>query len=164
MGLDISAYRKLSKAGPEMVLDEDGEPQDYDTYVQVLANTHFPERLEGLDNEGFYKFQDTLRFRAGSYGSYNVWRSMLAKLAGFASDEAAWAVGKGPFYELIAFSDCEGDIGPVVSAKLVKDFARFEERAKTFAISGGDTWFFEKYTDWKNAFEMAADGGMVSFH
>lgn len=57
-------------------------------------------------------------------------------------------------------SDCEGVIGPEVSAKLVKDFADFDERAKT----RGGKYFYALYCDWRKAFEMAADGGAVSFH
>lgn len=164
MGLDITAYSKLSKAGADIALDEFGEPEDEDGFVQPFANTHYPERLEGLEDGAFYAFDHSMRFRAGSYGTYGSWRNTLARLAGFTSSQQAWDADGGAFWELIAFSDCEGDIGPVVSAKLAKDFADFEERARFFNSGDDDNWFYQKYTDWKNAFELAADGGMVSFH
>ena len=70
-------------------------------------------------------------------------------------DEAARAT---PFYELINFSDCEGFIGPKTSAKLAKDFAAWQEKA------GERGWFSEKYAQWRAAFELAANGGVVQFH
>jgi hypothetical protein len=72
----------------------------------------------------------------------------------------AFEVTEGPFRELLCFSDCDGVIGAQVAAKLARDFAEWDERAKAL----GDSWFYEKYTEWQRCFEMAADDGAVSFH
>ena len=176
MGLDISAYRGIEKI--DCVFDEDGDPIDPATreYVdydaRAYVNPDFPGRADGIENKGVYKAEESMGFRAGSYGGYNQWREELAKLAGYAladytiygtttqrHDAGAWAATGGPFWELITFSDCEGVIGPIVSAKLAKDFQEFGERAK--GIGG---YFYDRYQEWRAAFEMAADNGMVRFH
>jgi len=180
MGLDITAYRKLTKL--DAVFDADGDPinpetreaLDYD--LKVYANFDFPGREDGLEDRAVYSAEDSMGFRAGSYGGYNAWREELAKLAGYPltdytiygrterrHDAGAWAASAGPFWELINFSDCEGIIGPVVSEKLAKDFAEFDERAKAHAASRND-WFYPLYQTWRQAFDMAADGGAVDFH
>jgi len=77
------------------------------------------------------------------------------------------ATTKGPFVELINFSDCEGEIGPIVAAKLAKDFAEHQEKARTYVPLHNDPdepdWWFNLYKDWRKAFEMASDGGSVCF-
>jgi hypothetical protein len=100
---------------------------------------------------------------------------MLAQFALGKTPEPVWAdeEAKGPFTELINFSGCEGYIGPVVAAKLAKDFADYQQRAEEYAANqgepdhgsedwSGDEWL-EVYNDWRRAFEMAADGGAVIF-
>jgi hypothetical protein len=179
MGLDISSYRKLSKL--DCVFDADGEPinpitrdgMDYDLYAHL--NSDFPGREGQIENKSIYSAEDSDGFRAGSYGFYNNWREDLAQLAGYAPvkverygntserhDEGAWLQENGPFWEMIVFSDCEGVIGAEVCAKLAKDFAEFEEKAKTF--KGRVNQFYELYEKWKAAFEMGADEGAVQFH
>lgn len=182
MGLDITAYRRVTKL--DVNFDEDGEaidkdtgePVDYD--VRAYANPHFPGREEGAENRAAYTAQESMGFRAGSYSGYNAWRNELAKLAGYPEtpfesfgnvrmrhDAGAWVAGSGPFWELINFSDCEGTIGPVVSSKLAKDFSEWDERAKQHdedaGLNGG---LYERFQEWRQAFEMAADGGLVDFH
>lgn len=177
MGLDVTAYTKLIAAQGNEAFDETGELKyDEENWFQVYDNDDFPGRLEGLQNRHAYKSdEDTHGFRAGSYGGYNTWRNQLAELAGYPAipvdryktgnvqsrhDEGAWQSTSGPFWELINFSDCEGTIGPVVSAKLAKDFADFQEKADAHT----DEYFKTKYADWRKAFDMAADGGCVDFH
>ena len=53
-------------------------------------------------------------------------------------------------------------IGSAVSAKIAKDFAEFDEKAKTIQV-GSYGWFYGLYQEWRKAFEMAADGGAVNF-
>lgn len=182
MGLDITAYRKLTKLNA--VFNADGEPIDPETheplddYVQFYVNSDFPGRNGSIEHKAVYSYSDSHDFRAGSYGSYNNWRERLAELADYPAvehetvtgyapsrqirrDAAAWrglCEGK-PFVELVNFSDCEGVIGPEVSAKLANDFADFDERAK----ATGDEWFYDRYCDWRKAFEMASDDGAVKF-
>ena len=174
MGLDVYAYSNVKKI--DCVLDEDGdavhpvtrESVDYD--VRVYANPDFPGRADGVEDRACYTGKECSSLSAG-YGSYNAWRNQLAKLAGYPEtrhtnygitemrhDAGAWAATSGPFWELINFSDCEGTIGPIVSAKLARDFADFEERAKTV---GGR--FYDGYQQWREAFETAADNGLVNF-
>jgi hypothetical protein len=181
MGLDITAYSKLQKL--DVLFDAAGEPADPQTrepldyaYTKVHVNHDFPGRAEPLEDKACYSYENSMGFRAGSYGGYNGWREQLATLAEYPAvsyapyhpdhatmrrDAAAWQ-GKAdgmPFVELVNFSDCEGVIGSLVAAKLAKDFAEWDERAK--AIGGG---FYDRYTHWRQAFEMAADGGCVDFH
>jgi hypothetical protein len=169
MGLDVTAYRKLRKIETQM-FDADGRP-DHGTRLRI--NPHFPDRAEGIEDGAVYDYEDSIDFRAGSYGGYNAWREQLAKLVGYPLTEhrdhggaivmrhaaSCWNGATGPFSELINFADNDGVIGPVVSKKLAADFARFEQQAKATA-----TWFAESYGLWKRAFEMAADGGAVEFH
>ncbi len=153
MGLDITAYKKLRLA-PE------GTPEDDERNFAFWVNPNFPGRDEGLVPGSVYDgSEDEFYFPAGSYGGYNWWRNELARLAGFASANAAWGEKSGPFWELISFSDCEGVIGPVVAKKLLADFVAFEGQ-----IASLGEVFVEKYNAWKKAFELAADGGAVRFH
>lgn len=168
MGLDITAYTKLTKL--DGVLDADGQP--IMPYARLWVNNNFPGRDGGIDPDAVYGYDDAHEFKAGGYIGYAAWRDKLAKLAGYPQHEfqngeishaaSAW-VGKCdgmPFVELVNFSDCEGVIGTGVSAKLARDFAEFDDRAK----ATGDERFYGLYCKWRKAFEMAADGGAVCFH
>ena len=69
------------------------------------------------------------------------------------------------FVELIDFSDCEGTIGPIVAAKLAKDFAEHREKAAAYVAKQEDgDWILRKYTDFQEAFTLAALEGAVRFH
>jgi len=164
MGLDITACSKLTPyTGP---VDDDGEPQTEADCFHVYCNPGFVGRADGLET-GYYLAAASTDFRAGSYSGYNIWRDHLARMAGYGSDENAWKQTGGPFWELIHFSDCEGVIGPQTSAKLAKDFQGWQERAEAYADSIGaeeSSWFLEKYTAWREAFELASDDGAVLFH
>lgn len=177
MGLDISYYTKLTKAGPEVEVDEDGDPVD-DTLrlTKVYVVDVFAKQADDLEHGALYAYATEAYFRAGSYSGYGHWREWLARLAGYPLTEddsygegqkrmshaaACWDGATGPFSELINFSDAEGVIGPVTSAKLLQDFIDFDDRAKA---SASDGYNYVKYLEWKAAFEAASDGGMVAFH
>lgn len=169
MGLDITAYRKLT-LDPDAQTDEAGCPTDWKTHVRITdcMERHFPGRMAGIE-PGVYRAEETLSFRAGSYGGYSAWRDWLARLVGYTSADDLWeaveadpAKLSGPFAEMISFADNEGVIGPVVSAKLAKDFAEHQTAAEVASRTVGD--FFDRYAMWRKAFEMAADGGAVDFH
>lgn len=184
MGLDITAYRQLKACEKPAGADE-GD-YDYDRFFEARPNPAFPGRDDGLVSKWF-EFDQTrdgrFGFNAGSYSGYNDWREWLATLAGYPvalihtehrpprqlHSAGAWEASSGPFWELINFADNEGTIGPVVSAKLAKDFAEWQERADAACAAmtqAGEAgaWFHQRYCDWRKAFEMAADGGAVDFH
>lgn len=179
MGLDITAYRKVEKI--DCVFDADGEPIDPQTrelldgdYAQPRINDDFPGRADSVEHNACYRFAEDMGFRAGSYGGYNRWRDMLAELAGYEKrsyDEGngytreshcvpCWQGESGPFSEIINFSDCEGTIDAKVSKKLAGDFAAFQARADAHK----EPWFLDNYNLFRQAFEMATDGGFVEFH
>ena len=160
MGLDITYYKHLTP------LTEGADPEDG---FQPYDNPDFPGRMEGLEDRVYQMPEDRHHFRAGSYSGYNAWREELAELAGYPltegdrglrHDSGAWDATEGPFWELINFADNEGTIGPVVSAKLAKDFAAYQEKADTHP-SGH---FRDLYAQWRIAFEDAAQDGAVDFH
>ena len=176
MGLDISAYQGLTFAPPGQGLDENGYPDDSNGYFGVYINPDFAARAADLPNPCVCASSTgSMGFRAGSYGSYSRWREQLAHMAGYPAlvDEeghsghavGAWAVDSGPFWELIHFSDCEGAIGPSISAKLSADFQEHMDAAHGFdAAHEGGGYFLSNYQEFAKAFAMAADGGAVSFH
>ena len=171
MGLDITAYRQVAIA-PVVEVYEDGSPVDWQNFRRAWVNPDFPGRADEIEHGAIYSFKEKFRFRAGGYGCYGQWREELARLAGYPLTAyreghhvehlhaaACWNGATGPFFELICFADNQGVLGTAVSAKLAGDFAEFEAAAST---RSGD--FFESYLEWKKAFEIAADGGMVDFH
>lgn len=142
MGLDISAYSQVMLE-KEVEVDEYGSPRDWKKYRVAYVNDDFPGREGSIVNRGVYSFDKQYGFRAGGYGYYSGWREQLAHAA------ACWNGATGPFSELINFADNEGVLGPEVCAKLAK---------------AGDDEFIKSYLQWKKAFDLAADGGMVEFH
>lgn len=178
MGLDITAYSNLKKV--DIVFNQDGEPIDPVTrkifegdYFQPRGNGYFDDRADGIDFTSVYLYDKFIGFRAGSYGYYNRWREELAKLSGWPLSSyeeygkmwpsyaaSTWDANSGPFCELIHFSDCEGAIGAITSAKLARDFEKFQEAANAHE----DECFSKKYREWRAAFELAANNGAVSFH
>jgi hypothetical protein len=156
MGLDITAYRGLRRV-------ECDDTEYGCDHLQPYDNPDFPGRMAGLE-EGHYEAADSFGFRAGSYSGYNQWREGLATLAGLPSPREVWenpdAYAGKPFVELVNFSDCEGTIGPVVSAKLARDFAEWDDRAKAQM----DDYEYGRYAGWRRAFKLAANNGAVDFH
>ena len=175
MGLDITAYRKLTKL--LVHLDFHGEPVDPVTGAAIEhwvrpRGGDFPERLQGLEDGAVYCYEEAHYVLSTGYGGYGSWREQLAILAGYPLTEyrstfgkesshaaACWQGAQGPFSELINFTDCDGFIGPVVAAKLAKDFAEWNGKAQ---ISG--QLFYERYFSMQVGLELAADGGCLHFH
>jgi hypothetical protein len=148
----------------------------------------------------------SFRFSIG-YGTYNWWRAQLAQMAYGKPIELVWhentdaypeerlvradnpadeffhpvatKIGRGPFIELICFSDSHGVIKAPVTTKLARDFAEYADKAAAFAktidgtkdpVTGwwvtppGDDWLYW-YGESRKAFEAAADDdGWVLFH
>jgi hypothetical protein len=114
MGLDIVAYRGLKKVEAE-------------ENIQVAHDQFgYSSDLE----KGWYDCDSSFHFRAGSYSGYNTWRRALCQAIHGVSDTQFWKKAENfigqPFYELINFSDCEGQIGPKISEKLYQDFTNPE--------------------------------------
>lgn len=159
MGLDITAYKKLSKVeNPK--LDDDGYPENWQTEWKpgggmIWSESCFPGRGEGVEPNTVYKYEDEFDFRAGSYSGYGWWRERLEEISDGNS-----------FLELINFADNEGVIGSVVSKKLYNDFVSNAELAEKYSKTIGEDgeYWFDKYNSWMKAFEMAMDDGAVNFH
>lgn len=170
-GLDVTAYTRLAPvASPQ--LDQDGEP--IGEKQVMLVPVEFVERFTGLTPNGVYRYEAAFEFRAGSYSGYNHWRNELARLAGYAAtpdtlpdgkiemryDATVWRLQKGPFWELIDFSDSEGVIGPVVCKRVYADFVQYHHAA----LQHPDENFRAAYAEWMKAFAMCADEGAIVFH
>ena len=173
MGLDTSWYRGLKKRD-DVIFDGEGEPTNVDDYCRPYVNSYFPKQADNIEDRAIYEYETSGDDGwHGGYGRYSGWRNWLAKIAGYPEGTyeqygkdwpshcvECWNGKKGPFSELINFSDCEGVIGPKTSAKLAKDFARFDDKAK----ADGDEYQYAAYCSFRKAFEEAANNGCVSFH
>lgn len=156
MGLDIVAYSGLRALSPSEIKWEDNYPTNG---IVFYLSEHFQDQYMGLDEDAVYAENNSFSFRAGSYSGYNNWRGKLEEFA----EEHLFG---GEFDELINFSDCDGTIGPFVSAKLHNDFKVNLAKAEEFSNTLDGDWkeyFMEKYHDWMKAFEMASDNGAVMF-
>lgn len=173
MGLDITAYKNIKRAAEGSGLDGDGYADYENGFFFLYLNPDFPGRANDIEAQIPYESEQSMGFRAGGYSGYNQWRDELAKLACYPAtpytmygatttrhDAGAWDASEGPFWELINFSDSEGTIGTAVSKKLAKDFADFQAKADLHP----DEYFRARYNEWREAFDMAADNGAVSFH
>lgn len=180
MGLDITAYSKLQHVGRHVEVWCEDENHvaafAYDSFpasfrgIPVLTTTHGRWSSSFLDGGCYAITADTKvdGFHAGSYGGYNRWRRDLAnQFNPYAGEEIAEnglryplePDPEKPFYELIWFADNEGTIGPEAAADLLVDFQNHAS-----AYSPDLYWMRALYADWTRAFELAADGGLVSFH
>jgi hypothetical protein len=158
MGLDITAYSKLTRVADE-------RPDDYpDNQVWLWSNPAFPGREEGAPT-GLYQFETHRKHFSIGYGSYMHWRTSLASMVGY-DPKPYWDCklpedDSKPFMKLIFFSDCEGTIGPVVAAQLAREFDEYAGKAETWAGVGAT--FYTFYCNMREAMHMASDGGAVKF-
>ncbi len=169
MGLDITAYSKLTPVGKHA--DDYCEDEDH---VHAFAYSCFPESFRGIPvlgewavsgtsflEGGCYAVTDgteTLGFRAGSYTGYNQWRDDLRLQ--FNPD----TLPDLPFYELIWFADNEGCIGPEAAADLLQDFRAMAASYRPPRETGYPEYYTDKYRDWTRACELAAESGLIHFH
>jgi hypothetical protein len=164
MGLDISAFKGLVDTGRKY------DPEDdYNWQIErgLYINPDFPHRADEFNGVNLYSFEGEIHFHAGSYSGYSHWRAELANLAGYNANyhDPNWAVPEsGPFVELVNFSDCEGTLGTAVCKKLAKDFADFQDTVDAMPNAMDNEYFKQLYTEWREAFEYASDGGAVCFH
>jgi len=168
MGLDISAYSKikLERVATEDEWEETHGDDRFWVSPIYAERPPFPDQLGGasLAPGGVYSFARAYDFRAGSYGGYCHWRDTLSRVVLRVPADEVWRQWRhfmgAPFYHLVRFSDCEGIIAGTAAEKLALDFANFQERVDEVP----DGHWRKKYTCWRHAFEMAADGGLVRFH
>lgn len=168
MGLDITAYSNLKHVGEHT--EEWCEDEDH---VSAYAYECFPQSYRGLPilrstasgdttlvHFGCFERMDSTQthaFRAGSYLGYGAWRADLSRQFNPDTDPAR------PFFELIWFADNEGCIGQQAAADLLADF---RDHAKRYApdLPGWAEIAVQKYQDWTDACELAANGGLIRFH
>lgn len=174
MGLDISAYSKMARVQDEVAATMN-EDQIFEMDCVIITDGHKKDsRIDDMQS-GFYtpdEGSECHDFRAGSYSGYNDYRNKLAECFLNASDRVVWAnpdlfEGK-PFYEQVDFSDCEGYMGPLVSAKLHQDYVNGREQWVKWLNESGQSednveWYLTRYDHWTKAFGLAADGGILRF-
>ena len=178
MGLDISYASKINF---EKRREPDFEEMHQNS-VFLYPNDSLLDQSEGIKNGEYISEGIQGSFRAGSYSGYGSWRRILAEMIGWEIEDLWRSVETLvqrnenlndvlnendrfsvdiPFVELLHFSDCEGFIGPKTSAKLHSDFLEWNENAKNF--DSQNSYFYEKYQEWTEAFKVASDGGCVIF-
>jgi hypothetical protein len=168
-GLDVFAYDNL-KIVQSPKLDANGDPVG-DKQI-LFKPVDFPERFAGLEKGKVYRYASVFEFRAGSYSGYTYWRNELAKLAGYKAtpfklagkvelryDATVWTLKKGPFWELIDFSDAEGVIGPQSCKRIHADFVQFKDAAARHP----DPAFRSSYDTWFKAVTKCANNGALVF-
>jgi len=158
MGLDIVAYEGLKKVEAEENIQVSHDQFGYSSDLE----------------KGWYDCDSSFHFRAGSYSSYNSWRRALCEAIHGVNDSEFWKdeenyIGQ-PFYELINFSDCEGQIGPKVAEKLYQDFTNPENEEKFLYYCNQNLetemlreFYLENWEDFKKAFQMARHNGLVQW-
>ena len=159
---------------------------DEDTYIKYInrdTGSRFEEYWSNHLNPfetGYYRDEGDAQhsFRVGSYSYYSYWRKLLALSIGFENIGDIWQLGpyneEIPFIELIDFSDADGMIGPNVSEKLYNDFESMQDEVFEFidnlmfgVIPGNKLTMTQVsdfkiiYNDWKTAFDIARENGLV---
>ncbi len=165
MGLAITAYSYLLAVGDHT----NGERCDLDDHIAAFADESFPRSLAGVPIlrrksrrlwGGCYaptEATETHWFGAGSYSGYSTWRDDLRAQFNPTTNP------DGPFFELIWFDDDQGTIGPAAAAELLADF---QDPANAYRPAHDPRCdrCCGNYANWTRAFELAARGGLVSFH
>jgi len=156
MGLGIVAYEGL-------------EPGN-----GIMVSHDFFGRASDIDEGSYKQMGESFSFQVGSYSSYGSWRRHLCLAIHGVEPEELWDNAGNfidkPFYELINFSDCEGQIGPKVSEELYQDFANPDNEKKFLDYIKGNLeseylvdYHKRNWENFKRSFELARQGGLVSF-
>ena len=155
MGLNITAYKNIRVV-------EDDEPE-YNFYNPNWEQSNMPE----IENKEIQiEFDESFDFRAGSYGSYNVFRNLISECMHGITADMFWKMTDEqmkdkPFRWLINFSDCEGYIGTDYCEILYNDFKEHGDKIKKAC---NNDIYKQLVDDWTHAFNIARDKGLVSFH
>ena len=171
MGLDISYYKSWKPY--------DGEVKDWDHAEEIqMAGTDLEHIYNGAGFEGRAKgipewvvtSGASGGFRAGSYGGYNRFRSLLCQaLHGFPVGQL-WAMSDNEqqeydMWQMLHFSDCEGTLGTAVCKELHEAFERNWDKVMAFFTKEGDAEYYQvKLEEWRTAFKVAAGEGLIRFH
>lgn len=169
MGLDVTAYSKLKK-----VPKNKWSRYSKDTLFDVAWNNEWgifymiPELKEYADDvEAYipYEYEDELYLRAGSYSGYRQWTEMLKEIA----TTIGYDVNKpdSPFQPFLSYDAVEGVVGATHAKLFFMDFIKNRQLAHTYArmhFGAEAQWFSEKYDEWMNVCELAADGGAIQYH
>ncbi len=152
MGLDITGYEDIKATGKTFNIEED-------EYISVSdwkqSNMKYIEEQQ-------IEYKETHCFRAGSYGGYNSFRNNLCTLANNITVEELWKTEDESlkFYWLINFSDCEGYIGTSYCKILYDEFVKYNDKI----MSSLNDFDKVKYKDFKEAFRLGSNNGLVDFH
>lgn len=187
MGLDVVAYSKIDKK-PDDRVAEILEKALLRTYnkdnILIEVDEHFEKtreeihyRAPDLTKGDWYKSIETktYHFSAG-YGYYNAFRRYLSEALVGVMPDVIWKNPENylnsPCYELIDFSDCEGEISWSIAEKLYNDMVQNEEKFKAYLESlvavnilneVSRNFHLGTYAGFKNAFELAKEEGVVIF-
>lgn len=126
------------------------------------------EPIRRIENTcyGRFRVQQDAGISVGPYSLYRTWRQWLWKLIHDLSNiNAVWQAPGSyehlAFFNLIHFSDCEGVIGPIVSARLAREFS--VHQSKVDQLQDQHFLFVLLYRSFHQAFETAAGKGAVQF-
>lgn len=160
MGLDIFAIEKAVRV------------DEYDGDIEKLSEESNVVRVKQVGDfkahdhitSGIYRWDGrSMDFRAGSYSTYNGFRSDLCIMAHGVFPQVLWKNPElyegGEFYELIHFSDCEGAIGPTTAQKLLNDFKKYRDHY----CEDSNAWDCEVYDYWIESLKIASNDGMLIF-
>lgn len=184
--VDIVAYRGLTPV--QTALDDRGRLVCAESFRPLEHCTEFkvPDLLsfaaDGLLDASTYRYEELKMGWSGSTALFLGWLEMLARVGGYKPKSfklvpgepstlidsfltGAHEAGEGPFMALLHLFASEGTIGPVTSAKLAKDFAAFDEVAKTPVPGKFEPaqFFYPTYCKLRECFEMASQNGAVTF-
>ena len=161
MGLDVFAISRIKKVNEE------------DSELNVWLDEF--KRTGSLEPGSYDRTDESVEhhFGAGSYGTYNGFRNILARAIYGVSAQTIWEHADSyegrPFFEMIEFSDCSGCIGPEVSEKLYNDFVTHRKTLIKYCldnfISDDESydWIMGTYDNFTKAFEISRDNGLVQF-
>lgn len=162
MGHDLVAYSGLKKT--DAVFDKSGYPIDPISRNPIdgkivefeLENNHnFPGRQGDIEFGNVYSYEDCMDVSVGSYQAYSIFREIIARLSGYPLGgyilyghieqpsffASAFETGSGPFWEILAFQDCDCTLGNQACVNIAKSFRDFQEEANLV----DSTYIWETY-------------------
>lgn len=145
MGLDIVAYTYLTPAS--------GTGEDFLTFE---PDPDFPNRADEFRTDQFYDYKSETWFSMGSYTAYGQFRTELAEKLAKIPEGEYYEGRKGPFWQMINFSDCDGVLGTESCQRLMADFQEYASRKHLITDQ-------DRYNKMQQAVTLGAQGGCVVF-